>query len=380
MPDPFDGRLYLDYLRRRWRIPACVLMAALAAASCLTLIQTPRYSAAVRLIIEPPAANDPRAATAVSPIYLESLKTYEHLASSNRLFAEAAAKFGLRGGRDAGRALEDLKQSVLRVSIPRNTKVLEIVVTLPDPRKAHALALHLAQQAAELARNTGRAADQDLMGGASQAVAGAAARFHEAEAALRSAMQKAPTPAMIDAELAGLAARRAELERMSLSASLSAADLEQRAKALAAAGEGSQELRILQARLDSTRVHLDRLRREHAAVAGETASKQKLAADRKAEIEMAAASFKTAQESRDDAERRLRGIEATIGYRTERLTLLDPGFVPEKPSSPSLPLNLFVAASLALIVSLIWLTVQFGLGALKSESRRPRLSRIAANS
>jgi capsular polysaccharide biosynthesis protein len=380
MPDPLDGRLYLGYLRRRWRFPAFVLFAALTAATCVTLIQTPRYSAKVRLMIEPPAASDARAATAVSPIYLESLKTYEHLAASSQLFAEAAAKFALRSGADASRPLEDLKRSVLRVSVPRNTKVLEIGVTLPDPAKAHAVALHLAQQAIELARKAGREADQDLTSAASQAAETAGAHFNKAEGAMRKTMQQSPTPVMIDAELTGLAARRAELERMSLSASLSLADLELRARALADAGDGSQELRILQARVESTRVHAERLRHEHATVSAEIASKQKLAADRKADLEMVAAAYKTAQEARDDAERRLRGIQATAGFRTERLTLLDPGFVPEKPSSPNMPLNLFLAASLALIVSLIWLTAQFAMSGLKSEAARPRLSRIAANS
>jgi hypothetical protein len=105
-----------------------------------------------------------------------------------------------------------------------------------------------------------------------------------------------------------------------------------------------------------------------------------VAAARRAEIDEIAAAYKSAQEARDDSERRLRGIQATAGYRTERLTLVDPGFVPEKPSSPSLPLNLFIAASLSLIGSLVWLTIQFAVTDLKSEAPRPKLSRIAANS
>jgi capsular polysaccharide biosynthesis protein len=374
MPDPFDGRLYLDHLWRRWRFAAVVLVAALAAAAAVTMIQTPRYTAKVRLIIEPPAANDQRRATAVSHIYVESLKTYEHLAASSKLFSEAADKFGLRSGNE--RAIEDLKRSVLEVTVPRNTRILEISVTLSDPRKAHALALHLAQQAVELARKTGVEADASLTDAAQAAAAAAERALKEAEDAMRTAMQKAPTPAMLQAELAALTERGAELERMALAASLSMADLEQRARV----SEGAEGLTTFQSPPEANRTDTERLRREHARVVAEIASRQKLAAAREAETEIARAAYKAAQEVRIANERQLRSLQATAGHRMERLTLLDPGFVPETPSSPSLPLNLFIAASLALIVSLVWLTVQFAIAGLKPEASRPRLSRIAAGS
>jgi uncharacterized protein involved in exopolysaccharide biosynthesis len=379
MPDPFAGHLYLDHLRRRWRFPLVAAAVALTAALVFTFAQTPKYTAQVDLIIEPPAANDPRAAMAVSPIYLESLKTYEHLASSNHIFAEAAVKFGLRM-RDPERRIEDLKRSVLRVTIPRNTKVLEIAVTLADARKAHELALYLAEQTIKLNRNTGREGDRDLTEAATSAATSAEARFKEAERALRAAMEQSPATASIEADLTGLAARRAELERMSLSASLSLADQEVRAKSLAAGDDTGQDLRILNARIQSTRTHAERLRLEQGTVTAEIASKQKLLAARAAGLEMLTAAYKSAKDARDDTDKRLRELQATTGYRTERLTIVDPGFVPEKPSSPNLPLNLFLAASLSLVVSLIWLTVEFGWSALSAGHDRPKISRIAANS
>jgi capsular polysaccharide biosynthesis protein len=373
--DPFDARLYIEHLRRRWRFAAAVVGAALLAASFLTWMQTPRYTAKVSLVIEPPASNDPRAATAVSPIYFESLRSYEHLAASSHLFAEAVEKFGLREGSGRPRPLEALKKSVLRVSIPRNTKILEIGVTLPDAKKAHALALHIATQTVELNRKTARESDEELTNTARREADAAAVRFKTAEAALQSAQRQPPTPAMLEAELERLAERRAELERLSLSAALSAADQEDRIRA---ARDRKEDAGLLNARLQSTRAHAARLRQEHESVAAEVGVRQKALAARKAELDVLAAEYKSAQEARDESDRRLRGILATSGFRTERLTILDPGFVPEQPSSPSLRLNLFLAASLSLIVSLVWLTVQFGLSSLKAEPSRPRLSRIAA--
>jgi uncharacterized protein involved in exopolysaccharide biosynthesis len=49
------------------------------------------------------------------------------------------------------------------------------------------------------------------------------------------------------------------------------------------------------------------------------------------------------------------------GSYGERLELLDPGVVPERPSSPNLPLNVVVACSLALLFSLGYLTLAYGL-------------------
>src|SRR5215813_7517293 len=159
MPDPLDGQLYLEHIRRRWRLPALLLVAALGASLVLSLLQTRRYTAKISLVIEPPASSDPRAAMAVSPIYLESLRTYEHYAASDHLFEQAAQKFGLRGKGRRGPTMESLKRSVLHVSVARNTKILEIAATLSDPAKAYALATYIAEQTVTLSRTTSRTTD-----------------------------------------------------------------------------------------------------------------------------------------------------------------------------------------------------------------------------
>ena len=103
---------------------------------------------------------DLRAAMAVSPIYLESLKTYEHFASSDSLFQRALEKFGV-----ARHPLESVKRRVLKVQIVRNTRILEIAATLPEPVKAQALAKYIAEAAVELNRSTVSEGDQDLVRG-----------------------------------------------------------------------------------------------------------------------------------------------------------------------------------------------------------------------
>ncbi|MGH2625564.1 MAG: hypothetical protein ACRDHY_02800, partial [Anaerolineales bacterium] len=200
MPDPFDGYSFFAHLRSRWRLTAIVLAAALALALAAGLLASKQYTARVTLVIEPPAGSDPRASTAVSPIYLESLRTYEHYASSDQLFAQASERFELRRSQPH-RSLEGLKRTALKVAIPRNTKILEIAATLPDPRQAHALASYLAEETIKLNRKTNRASDDELIADFRRRVEEAAQRRLAAEEARNRALNRAPTPEGLRADL-----------------------------------------------------------------------------------------------------------------------------------------------------------------------------------
>ncbi len=77
----------MEYIRRRWVTIAIACAVALGIALTSSLTLPKRYTATASLIVQAPGENDPRASTAVSPIYLESLKAYESMASSDTLFA-----------------------------------------------------------------------------------------------------------------------------------------------------------------------------------------------------------------------------------------------------------------------------------------------------
>ena len=161
MTDSFDPIEYLDYLRKRWRFTAVAVLVAGTAAIALCLLLPKQYTAVATLVIEPPGG-DPRSATAVSSIYLESLKSYEAFASSDSLFARACGKFHLLDGK-TGPPLESFKRRVLRVDKLKDTTVLEVSVTLPDPAQAQALVQYLAEETVALDRSIIRAGDQELL-------------------------------------------------------------------------------------------------------------------------------------------------------------------------------------------------------------------------
>src|SRR5437764_14035336 len=96
MTDAFDAVEFAGYVRARWRGILICCAAALLLSGVGSLFLPKRYTATASLLIEPPAGLDPRGATAVSPVYLESLKTFEHVASSDTLFLEALDHLHIR--------------------------------------------------------------------------------------------------------------------------------------------------------------------------------------------------------------------------------------------------------------------------------------------
>ena len=333
MPDPFDGYQFFTYLRTRWRLPAVVVGVALLVSLAVTLLVSKKYTARVTLVIDPPAMSDPRSSTVVSPIYLESLKTYEHLASSDQLFLQAVDRFQLRGPRQ--RSLEGLKREVLQVTIPRNTKILEIAATLLDPQRAHALALYIAQETITLNRKTNRASDDELIADTRKRLGETTRRRDATETARNRAATRAPTPEGLKADLEELRGVREEIVWRSLSSPLS-----------------------------------ERLRQQAADIDRQIASKQAALARRTTEIDSLSGEHEAAWTAHEELTKRLRDLEYTAGLRGERLTLLDPGVPPERPSSPNLPLNVLVAAGFALIASLLYLTAEFSVQSQKAETVR----------
>jgi uncharacterized protein involved in exopolysaccharide biosynthesis len=69
--------------------------------------------------------------------------------------------------------------------------------------------------------------------------------------------------------------------------------------------------------------------------------------------------LKNLQTNYDSESARLLELQGTQGFRSERLRLIDPGIVPQKPSWPNVPLNLVASLLIALVASLIYLSVSF---------------------
>jgi uncharacterized protein involved in exopolysaccharide biosynthesis len=350
MAGSLDGLVYLGYVRSRWRIVALSCVTAVSLAGGASLMMKRLYTATARILIEPPAGADPRSAMAVSPIYLESLKTYEQFAASDSLFQRSAGRFELQTLMGP-LPIESLKKRVLRVGLVRNTRILEIAATLPDAAKAQALAQYLAEQTVAQTRSLTSQSGDDLVAGIEKQAAEARAHLERTEAEWSRLLVNEPTDGVQSAIVeAGLL--RGKLEEQIASARLEIADAADRAR------QSSQsEEALLRKEQSNARTRLDELQQEVESLDRQIAEKEKLLAQRSGRRDQLEAQQKSDQAALTAVETRLRDTRNDLGYRGERLTIIDTGVVPERPSSPNVPLNMAVAVLLGLLFPLVYLAL-----------------------
>src|SRR3954465_4231820 len=190
--DRLDLLNFGNYLVKRWRLVALTCVVALTAAGLGSLLMPRKYTSTASLLIEPPPGNDPRGATAISPVYVESLKTYERFALSDTLFLQALNQLGLRQTY-SGSSIESFKKSVLRVTKPRDMKILEISATLPNAVNAQALARFMAEQTVQLSGTLDQRSQGDLTAEVRKQLAAARTRAEKAETARNSFLATDPT-------------------------------------------------------------------------------------------------------------------------------------------------------------------------------------------
>jgi capsular polysaccharide biosynthesis protein len=373
MHDDFSGLEFLDYTWRARRVPVLACGVALLLSGAITLLLPARYTATATILIEPPAGNDPRAATAVSTVYLDSLKTYEQLVSADRLFVQAIEKVGIRS-RYAGSTVEELKRKMLVVSKPVNTSLIEVSATLPDPTEAQRLAQTVAEEAVALNESLDRQSNDELVREPDRLYRDGKARRERADQA-QSAFLKETSVLTLDRQIVSAENLRTQVsldlarEKTSL-----AAYQGQRAAGIpdeAGTSKGWTDLQI-----SSSTARIRDLERQLAELT-EFLSKNVPSVEKlKRREEAMEAELHAARTEEEGAAGRLREIQSSSAVRRMRIKLLDPGIVPQRPSSPNLPLNLAVALMISLIGTLGWLVVRFAHRRAVRHHEEPVFSRV----
>lgn len=356
MRESFDLLEYVRHLRSQWRFIAIAAGAAVLIGGGVSLLMPKKYTATVRILIEPPGGSDQRVAVAVSPIYLESLRSYEHFASSDNLFIRAMERFNLR---EAG-SVESLKRRVLKVEVPRNTRILEISATLPDAAKAHTLALFMAQETVKLSRSVSAEGDRELVRGTQAEYDDARAQLDRVTSEWNRAASSEPMEGLAE-DIKASQALRTELERDASFAQLLIIENGKRAKLSTRPGEVDSirtETQLTETRLSAMRKRMEDLDREIAA-------KQAIFERRAAQREVLNSKRKAAEAAFAAVENRLREIRGTSGFRSEQLNVIDPGITPERPSSPNLPLNVIAALLIGLAAAIVFLSLEFSFGKVR---------------
>ncbi|MCW5977806.1 MAG: hypothetical protein KIT09_06995 [Bryobacteraceae bacterium] len=355
----FDAADYLLYIRRRWAVVAVACGAAGALALIASLLMPNRYTATASVLIEPPAGTDPRAFTAVSPVYLESLRTYERLASSDSLFLRALEKFHMFDP-SGGRPVEVLKRRILSVSKVRDTKVLEIGVTLRDPKEAQAMAQFVAEETVKLSAAATREAGQDLIKDTRRQRDDARADVEQARGAWAKLIAAEPVETLRE-EINSLVELQQRMRRNIAEAQASAAEFETRAKAAQAGGEPRRDAEFYAAEGSSHRARSRELEAALRDIERAIGEKDRLLGVRIGRLDAAEEQLTIALDRYDAAAARAENLTSSVGLGGERLRVVDPGIVPQRPSEPRTALNLIVAIGVAFLASMVYLTLSFNL-------------------
>ena len=334
---------FIEHLRMHWRLIAAAGVSAIGLSLLVSVLLPKHYTATAIIVIEPPAGNDVRTATAVSPVYLESLRTYERFAESDTLFAGAVEHFHLANAENA-RSVESLKQQVLKVTKLRDTKILDISATLRNPELAQKLVNYVAEETVKLSRGESAASDREVIGEAERQAGEAQERLDRVQKARIEHAAREPSGAL-----------QPRIE----------ADVDLLEKVRQALIEARSDIAEYQERPDfvrelpGLRAKAAELEKRAAALENGIEQMSSLASRRAADREKLESELKMAQTARENSTARLRELRMTAGTRGERLRVIDPGVVPQRPSSPNVPLNVIGALLLTMISLIACLTISF---------------------
>jgi len=225
----------------------------------------------------------------------------------------------------------------LKVDKLRDTRALQISVTLPDAKTAQAVAQFIAEGAVQLNRSGGKEADESMIGDAAQVAETAGARLKDAETAWETAAG-AHSAEALRAEVSDDSYLKSHIEEQLL---------DEDAALASNPGASRARARVFERRIAEITQAMDK---KSSALAMQTAREDDLQA-----------ALSAARALYEAASRRLADLRSSRGSRTEWLRVADPGIVPQRPSSPNAPLILIGAVSLALFGSLLYLTTSFSL-------------------
>lgn len=373
MRNASEGLEFAGYLWRCRALVAIACTSALAVAGVVSVLLPARYTATASILIEPPGGNDPRSATAVSTVYLESLKTYERLASSDTLFERALDELHIRQ-RYPGVSTESLKRRILEVSKPASTTILDISATVSDAKSAQALAQYIAERTVALHVSLDRQTDEELSKEPQRIFEAARARREAAEKAKDQFTKATPVEALDkEVHLTGELKLEVGKELARARAELANYVGQQQAPQSNDIGEGQSGWTQFQ--ITATRTKIQDLEGQDRQLLQALNAKGSLLEDLRRKRDALDAELKSARADEEAENTKLSDVKSSSAARGVRLKILDPGIVPQRPSFPNPPLNLAVALVLSLLASIGYIAIRFAYDRTRDARHDPVFSR-----
>jgi uncharacterized protein involved in exopolysaccharide biosynthesis len=110
---------------------------------------------------------------------------------------------------------------------------------------------------------------------------------------------------------------------------------------------------------DKAPARVESLQKEIESLDKKITSNEARSAEQRSLAEPAESELRASRSVRDNALARLNDLRASAGARGERLRIIDPGIVPQQPSSPNITVNILAAIFIAAVASLVGVTFSF---------------------
>lgn len=346
MPVPFELQSYIQAMLSRWRRIGAAVAIAAAVALIISLALPKKYDATVTVVIQPAAGVGAYPAT-MSAVYLEYLRSYEHFVQSDGLLGRLIQELKLNQP-PYRYTVESLRNSVLKITLVRHTKILKVRARFPDAQKAHDIASKLASLAtranAEVnAAETARAAKQ-----IEAELVEARRRAAQAQATLE-AFRRETSSEVLGRSTVELLERRIALEGQLSEVRLTLAEKHAQVESVSGASLSGSETAGLRAKEKALREAL-----KETAVAYDRAQARLASVElRRQELEQ---NLELAQRTVATFTTRANDTRAVVTARSEELLISDPGVVPTRPSAPRITLNVLAAAVLGFLMSILYET------------------------
>jgi uncharacterized protein involved in exopolysaccharide biosynthesis len=216
----------------------------------------------------------------------------------------------------------------------------------------------------DLSRSLETEGDRDLLAGIGQQEREMRASLDALEAARARLLAEEPV-ADLQSAMDSAAEMRATLQQQILNTQLEIADAAERRKT-----GGSAEQSDAARESANAAARLEEMRKQLAMLDAQSREREKLLAARMTRRDKLEADRQAAETALAGIETRLREARAEAGYRGERLRVIDPGVVPERPSSPNVPLNVLAALLLGLVLPILYLTLELNYQEGRVNARR----------
>ncbi len=338
--ETWEVRSSLRHLGGRWKTLLAIPAIAVAVALLISLALPRKYDATTTLLVQP-GVSDPRFPPAMNQIYLEYLRSYEHVLQGDELLARVIQEFHL------DLTVDSFRNHVLDVQMVKYSKLLIVRVRWEDPQKAHQMALFLAKEAARATEGLRDSASDRSARQAQAEMQRAQTRLEEASARLldfklknreeelgRTVQGEMETKLEYEKELAASQILIPELEVRAATPTGQAQDA-----ALSLAGEKARQAAVRKALADVQASLFRHAPEQRKAKAGGAVLER---------------SYLSAQEALNQATARGNEARGGAAARSEQLQIADPGIVPQRPSSPHYLFNALLALALGFFAAVIY--------------------------